>query len=194
VTNVRDGAVPDPAARSRGDLVPRALQGEAPVDGRYNGFNLLAGDERALYWRSNRSDEVRRIDGGVHGLSNALLDVPWPKVVRTQARLRAWLADEGDDVAPLFEALADRRPAADAELPSTGVTLAWERLLSSPFIVSDAYGTRCSTVVTIDREGTARFVERSYAPDGSATGDVDFTWRIGRATSAPLAGAGSPPP
>jgi uncharacterized protein with NRDE domain len=121
---------------------------------------------------SNRSPAAREIADGMHGLSNALLDVPWPKLVRTQERVAAWAKRGDSNTVPLFAALADREPAPDAELPSTGVTLERERLLSSPFIVSETYGTRCSTVFTVDREGHARFFERSFAADGTAIGEV----------------------
>ncbi len=108
----------------------------------------------------------------MHGLSNALLDAPWPKVVRTEAAVSAWLAAGRDDPEPLFDALADRATAPDAELPSTGVPLEWERLLSAPFIVAAGYGTRSSTVVTVDRNGHVRFVERSFDPSGRRCGEV----------------------
>jgi uncharacterized protein with NRDE domain len=188
VTNVRDGKPQDPAAPSRGAIVPQllaaplgeglaALAREAP---RYNGFNVLAGHASSVRWMSNRGGEPRRIEHGVHGLSNALLDVPWPKVVRTERRLEAWIASESTDVAPLFDALADHTRAADGELPSTGVALEWERILSSPFIATERYGTRCSTVYTVDREGRATFRERSFAPDGAAIGDVRETFLLSR--------------
>jgi uncharacterized protein with NRDE domain len=188
VTNVRDGSPQDPAAPSRGTIVPRLLA--APFDEgfaslaceapRYNGFNVLAGDASSVRWMSNRGGAARRLERGVHGLSNALLDVPWPKVVRTQRRLDAWIASGSTDSAPLFEALADHARAADEELPSTGVALEWERILSSPFIATDRYGTRCSTVYTLDRDGRATFRERSFAPDGATIGEVSETYLLRR--------------
>ena len=190
VTNVREGGVRDTALASRGDLVPRvlgagapaaALAGVAATGARYNGFNLLAGDTHAAGWISNRSPGQRTLRQGVHGLSNAFLDTPWPKVVRTLARLQSWNEDGGDDVAPLFAALADRTQAPEDELPRTGVSAEWERALSSPFIVSEGYGTRCSTVLTIDRAGHARFCERSFAPDGSPIGEVVEEFAVERA-------------
>ena len=182
VTNVRDPSMFDSAATSRGELVPRILEGDAPVDARladierarsaYNGFNLLAGDARAAWWMSNRAPDAARLGAGVNGLSNALLDTPWPKVTRTLDRVRAWSGQAQVDTEPLFDALADRAQAVDAELPSTGVSQDWERLLSPPFIVSERYGTRCSTVLTIDRDGHARFCERSFNARGEVTGEV----------------------
>jgi uncharacterized protein with NRDE domain len=184
VTNVRDPARHDPAAPTRGTLVPRVLGDAAPVDvavtravqdaGALNGFNLLAGDARGAAWGSNRGVAGQRLAPGVHGVSNALLDTPWPKVVRTRERLAAWLATDDDDLAPLFALLADRTPAPDDLLPDTGVGRERERLLSPPFISSPTYGTRCSTVVTIGRDGRVRFVERRFDAAGATVGESQF--------------------
>jgi uncharacterized protein with NRDE domain len=188
LTNVREPHRTDRSAPSRGTLVPGVLRDAAPVPdalararaggARHNGFNLLAGEARAAAWTSNRGDGVVSLPPGVHGLSNALLDAPWPKVVRTEAAVAAWLDAGQDDPEPLFAALSDRRTAADAELPSTGVPLEWERLLSAPFIVSERYGTRSSTVLTIDRSGHARFVERSFDPAGRPCGEVEHRFDV----------------
>jgi len=196
VTNVRQGTGRDPAARSRGELVPRVLHASRALadafadvahEGHaYNGFNLLAGHATGALWVSNRVAGIREVGRGVHGLSNAALDTPWPKVVRTKAVLAQWAARGDDDVEALFAALADRAAAADRDLPATGVTLEWERVLAAPFIVSDSYGTRCSTVLTIDREGGIRFEERSFGPGGVPLGRQVESFRIpGPASGGP---------
>jgi uncharacterized protein with NRDE domain len=182
VTNVREPGRHDPGARSRGELVPRVLDAAATPDAvldvvgalgnRYNGFNLLAGDAAHAHWTSNRFGPGARWARGVHALSNAQLDTPWPKVVRTVARFAAWAQRGERALAPMFAALADRVPAADHELPATGVPLDRERLLSAPFIVDAYYGTRCSTVFTIDRDGAARFHERSFDARGERCGEA----------------------
>lgn len=189
VTNVRQGTGRDPAARSRGELVPRVLHDRrrladafadvAHSGHAYNGFNLLAGDAHGAQWMSNRAAGIRAVTPGVHGLSNAALDTPWPKLVRTKAALADWVARDADDVEELFAALADRTGAADRDLPATGVTLEWERSLAAPFIVSDGYGTRCSTLLVVDRDGEARFEERSFGPGGVPIGTRVETFRIG---------------
>lgn len=189
VTNVRQGTGRDPAARSRGELVPRILHDERALadafagvahDGHaYNGFNLLAGNAAGALWMSNRVAGVHAVGRGVHGLSNAALDTPWPKLVRTKAVLEEWVARGADGVDALFTALADRIGAADRDLPATGVTLEWERSLAAPFIVSDGYGTRCSTVLVIDREGRARFEERAFGPGGVALGTRVEVFEVG---------------
>jgi uncharacterized protein with NRDE domain len=109
---------------------------------------------------------------GVHGLSNADFNTPWPKTRALMARLEAWLADgDHEDFAPLFAALADERQAQDAELPDTGIGLQRERWLSSAFIRGSDYGTRASTVVAIGRDGRGVVVERRFGPAGRALGE-----------------------
>lgn len=195
ITNVREPDRRDPGAPSRGALVTRALAETAPPlacigaivgDARaYNGFNLLVGDTTAAAWGSNRVPAARALTPGIHGISNAILDAPWPKVARTKAALDAWCARDADDIDALFAVLADRTRTPDVELPSTGVPLEWERRLSSPFIVGDdvGYGTRSSTVVTIGRDGSARFVERTFDPAGRAIGEQSFCFTLARRRS-----------
>ncbi len=190
VTNVRDGRRNDPEAPSRGGLVPHVLNAGStpamvlaalgPMAAACNGFNLLAGDAGGAIWTSNRASAPQTLMQGIHGLSNARLDTRWPKLTRTQDAVAAWATRGDEDVAPVFAALADRSRAPDGSLPATGVPLEWERLLSAPFIVSDSYGTRCSTVLTITRDGHARFLERSFDARGSAVGDAEFEFEVSR--------------
>ncbi len=166
VTNVRRPATPDPDAPSRGGLVPLWLRTDWRPDqfwmnvalGGYAPFNLIAADFRRgdCFWASNEHSAPRRIERGIVGLSNAALDTPWPKVEALKARLGQAL-DEAESVdglsAQLFSALADKRPAPDGELPSTGVGIDLERMLSPAFIRSPdgRYGTRCATVIIAER-------------------------------------------
>ena len=182
VTNVREPGKRDALAASRGGIVTDALSA-ASVDAfaqrlashghRYNGYNLIAGDARGALWQSNRAEATLALARGVTGLSNAALGTPWPKVERLTAAMGAWAARGDASLDPLFDALADRERVPDARLPSTGVPLEWERLLSAPFIVSETYGTRCSTVLVVEHGGEARFVERSFDAAGTATGTID---------------------
>ena len=173
VTNYRQGTAPRPDLRSRGLLVtgflaanhsPEAhLAAVAAERDAYDGFNLLASDGRELHHFSNRGSAPRPVAGGVHGLSNALLDTPWPKVERAKAALARLLDRDRDAlVDEMLALLADRVRPADHELPSTGVSREWERCLSPVFIASPDYGTRCSTVLLVDRDDRVTFVERSF--------------------------------
>jgi uncharacterized protein with NRDE domain len=174
LTNYRDPSRVLPNAPSRGRLVSDYLQGAesahhyldrlmARADG-YNGFNLLLGDAEGLYYCSNRAGGVRALPPGLYGLSNHLLDTPWPKLERGRRALGR-LLDHGSDPTPeaLLDMLADRTPAPDAELPHTGVPLEWERWLSPIFIDAPGYGTRSSTVLLADGGGRARMVETTWA-------------------------------
>jgi uncharacterized protein with NRDE domain len=178
VTNFRDPSDRRTTARSRGGLVTEYLLGDAEPgawladlmhrSGEYNGFNLVLGDGESLWYFGSREGLARPIPPGVHGLSNHLLDEPWPKVVRACTAMQAALEPE-DPAAALFDALSDREVAPDASLPATGVGLAWERRLASALITGEDYGTRASTVVVCSSDGSVCFEERTRAGDGSVT-------------------------
>jgi uncharacterized protein with NRDE domain len=177
VTNFRDPYAGKNGTRSRGDLVKNFLRGsQSPSEyvnrvsreaGVYNGFNLLAGDLEDLYYFSNRGNRVAAITPGIHGLSNHLLNTPWPKVEHGKRIVAELLRSPTKDLATgLFDILADRSIADDETLPDTGVGLPRERLLSPAFISSSNYGTRASTVVLIDNHGLVQFIERSFGERG----------------------------
>ncbi len=103
----------------------------------------------------------------MHGLSNHLLNTPWPKLTRARERFaEAMRGTPGIEAGTAFEILACRANPDDADLPDTGVGMELERLLSSAFIASPEYGTRCSTVLLMDSGGGVTFIERTYLPDG----------------------------
>jgi uncharacterized protein with NRDE domain len=189
VTNVREAQRPQSLeAPSRGALVADFLRSARPaaeyISGLadaaecYNGFNLVCGDAEATWWLSNRGPGVVRVEPGIHALSNALLDTPWPKVERIREELdEALAAPEAAMEARLFEALARRDPAPDESLPETGVGPLRERALSSAFIDVPGYGTRASTVLRIGHDGLVRFTERSWRPGESFPTEVRYEFR-----------------
>ena len=186
VTNVRDQVPHRENAPSRGHLVAEylkeepdpesylhALAGEAD---RYNGFNVLVGTPKQAFYFSNRDGTPRSVDDGIHGMSNAQLDDPWPKVERSTSRLRTVLK-EGATPDRLLEILHDRTPAPDHQLPHTGVGKNTERMLSPPFIETEEYGTRSSTVILVHRSGAVTFVERTFE-HGDSSGTRRFSFDI----------------
>lgn len=189
VTNYRQGEREAAAPLSRGLLVSDYLSTEIDAAthilrvereaARYNGFNLLAGDARELHWLSNREGRPRRLGAGIYGLSNHLLDTPWPKVTAGKSALSALLGGpEADLVSGLFTLLSDSTQVADDALPRTGIGLSWERLLSSAFIATADYGTRSSTVVLVGRNGMVTLVERSFGPNGAPVGEVRHAFHL----------------
>ena len=133
---------------------------------KYNGFNLICGDPKDLFVYSNRG-EIKKLEPGIYGLSNHLLDSPWPKVIKGKKALSAAMNEKGPDLeAALFKILSDRKIGPDHKLPSTGVELEWERLLSSIFIESPTYGTRSSSVLLIAKNKRVKLVEKVF--DGKA--------------------------
>ena len=188
LTNYRDPTSLKTGAPSRGTLVSDYLRSLAPPGvyldrvaseaDRFNGFNLLVGDPDALFCFSNRGAR-ECLQPGIYGLSNRLLDTPWPKVEKGKRGLKAILHDEkGVTPEALFKLLADRTPAPDDRLPDTGVGLEWERLLSPLFIESQAYGTRSSTVLLIDRNGSVTFIERVFNGAADPWMTARFAFRI----------------
>jgi uncharacterized protein with NRDE domain len=187
LTNVRDPARHDPAAPSRGRIVPDWLAAREPVDRfwmrtaleGYNGFNLIAADlaQGECYWASNDGVHPQRLERGLYGLSNASLDTPWPKVVALKARTAQALkrSETVEELAgELFDALADPQVPPDEALPETGVGLDKERLLAPAFIRSPDrhYGTRCSTLVIterVNRHFVTHVIERSFTAQGGQT-------------------------
>jgi uncharacterized protein with NRDE domain len=188
VTNYRDLQAPVDNAPSRGNLVPRFLTGATSpkefLDDlrgaalRYSGFNLLVGGTRALYYFSNRGPKTpTALAPGIHGLSNHLLDTPWPKLSRTRERFAKLLAEPDIQSEDLFAMLSDREQAPVDNLPSTGLPADWERVVSAPFIVNERYGTRCSTLLLVERNGRTVLQERRFDATGvqSGTSRFEFT-------------------
>lgn len=202
VTNVRRPPFAQDGL-SRGRLVSDFVRGDLDCHGAlreliasapdYRPFNLIVHDGRDLAVATNTPDfAMRRLEPGVHGVSNGGFDAPWPKIERLTGRLAAWLdspaagvgSDEDEpDVEPLFAALADNETVADTHLPDTGVGLDLERFLSSPFIAGETYGTRASTVVLIG-EGHAEITERRYGPNAQPLGRTRMRLVFDRAAEA----------
>lgn len=181
LTNYRDPSRRNTAAPSRGKLVRDALESDgdtlatlhaiAADSVRYAGFNLLVSDGQTLGIHESTTGTVRLLEPGLYGLSNHLLDTPWPKLALARHRLAALLprlpAEDG-----VLELLRDDTVATDEQLPQTGVSLEWERLLSPTFIRAPGYGTRCSSLVLVDREGRTRLREWTWNDDGRLRSEV----------------------
>ncbi|MEA5114862.1 MAG: NRDE family protein [Geobacteraceae bacterium] len=187
VVNYRDPDTRKDDAPSRGDLATDFLLGNASSEdylkilrkkaGRYNGFTLLFGDAEHLLCFSNRGSAPYSVQPGIHGISNHLLDTPWPKVVRGRKALEGILSCGTDPpVEAMFSMLADRTMPDDNLLPETGIGPEWERLLAPIFISGPVYGTRSSTVLMIGYDGMATFIERTFdgSPDIFTTSEFSF--------------------
>ena len=193
VTNFRELQQARPAAPSRGSLIPRYLAGGTDAAGffgglagtadGYPGFNLLLADDHSLWYGSNRAQPfARALAPGVYGLSNELLDTPWPKLVRVKRRFAQWLATPSATAADLFALLADRTQALAGDAPPPapgGLPREWERILSAPFVVHPTYGTRCSTVLMLEPDGAGCLAERRFDGSGAPQGETEFRLNAG---------------
>jgi uncharacterized protein with NRDE domain len=187
ITNFREPASRRDDAPSRGALVGDFLLGDetpalyleriAPRIGQYNGFSLLVGVGADLWFVSNRGNGAAKVSPGVHGLSNHLLDEPWPKVTRGTAKLGD-LRGRDFSAEDYFGILADETEASGDALPKTGISPERERKSSAIRIRDAVYGTRCSTVLRITSGGQVSFHERSFAPEGHVTGTVGHQFTV----------------
>jgi uncharacterized protein with NRDE domain len=174
VTNLRVEGYPQAHLASRGALVTEWLAGREPAAPEtMNPFNLFHANAEAAWHLTNHPAPLRRaLPPGIHGLSNGAHDEPWGKTRALEAALARWLGAETEDPAPLFTALRD-----ETELPGAkGAQGGPEPRFSSVFIRHPLYGTRCSTVVTIDAEGQGRILERRFDAEGMATGETELTF------------------
>ena len=190
LTNFREGFPQPNAPKSRGELVQRYLMGHTKPEPYldaikaerhlYAGYSCLMGDVHQLYFHSNRCDEIFAIEPGVHGLSNAFLDTPWPKVTSGQAQLTQLLSNPLElDREALFKMLQDTKTFQDAMLPQTGIPMDRERALSAKFIAMDErYGTRSSTVIMVHRSGQVQYAERGFAPWGRLLHTSEFLFQL----------------
>lgn len=186
LTNVRDTRlVTPPQAPSRGEIVANALQSsdvEAWLNHlaktqaeRYAGFNLLLATPKRL-WHLHRGYDgthLAEVTPGVHGLSNATLNTPWPKLTAARHALAA--SDTNNWQQTTQQALHNPLAAPDERLPNTGVGLSLERQLSPAFILGERYGTRATTWLTLNAQGDVEVTEQRFGPLGRFAGETTLT-------------------
>ena len=188
LTNYREPGIRLAQAPSRGHLVSQFLLGRESLNfyikdlelrgNDYNGFNMLLSAGGQWVYCSNRGGPPQELPPGIHGLSNHVLNTPWPKVKQSCRAMEDCLSSHRrPDMETLMQILEDRMIPADEDLPRTGVPLEWERRLGSIFIHSDIYGTRSSTVLLVTKEGAARMRERTFDRHG-CTGEIELEFQI----------------
>jgi uncharacterized protein with NRDE domain len=186
VTNLRGYGTAAPDRASRGALVTDLLTGQgrysdpaaAPLQD-FNPFNLILADSKHAHFLSNRPEDIRtHLAHGIYGLSNGTLDEPWPKTLQLKGALSDWINRTSDDFAPLFTALRNER-LADVGVPPREPSDVSREAPETPVFIRDAvYGTRCSTVVAVDRDGRGTIIERRFSSTGESAGETTlaFEW------------------
>jgi uncharacterized protein with NRDE domain len=172
LTNYRDPSITKQDPPSRGEIITQYLTRQKGAQsflkdlnqraGRYMGFNVLVGTASKLYHYSNCEGTINPIKPGVHGLSNKLLDTPWPKVEKAKFDLKKHISAGSIDKEALFKMLKNDSPAPDDKLPDTGIPAELEKQVSPIFIKGEKYGTRSSTILLVDKNGKIDFTERRY--------------------------------
>ena len=190
ITNYRDMKSIKDNAPSRGDLVKNfLLSGSSPETfgneliqyaQLYNGYNLLYSDFESTYYFSNQLKKQQKLSPGIYGLSNHLLDTPWPKVSLSKKSFTRIFSQKKFSADDLFTILRDDRQSPDNELPATGLSLELERAVSPVFIRSERYGTRSSTVLLVNKKDEVLFIEKSLDVKTSEWNESKFEFKIER--------------
>ncbi len=207
LTNHRDGQRPASGTRSRGQLVVDFLTSSLDSthfarvhtqtgQEHYDGYNQLIGDQHGLFYLANDTAHNQRLTPGVHGISNARLNSPWPKLEQQKQVLQQHLTRNQLQPEHLIRAMADPQRFADPLLPDTGISLEWERALSASFIRQPNYGTRATTIIRQDYDGVTEIVEQSYDQQGATEqtrvrlqlppiGGINRVWSVASADPVP---------
>jgi uncharacterized protein with NRDE domain len=189
ITNFRNFHSPiKENAPSRGNLTTDFLLGKESLQSytetlknsssNYNGFNLIYGIKNELFYYSNQTKVEIKLTEGIYGISNALLDTPWTKIKRSKRIFSEILNRDDNIIENIFVLLNDKETAPDEELPDTGLDMEREKALSSIFIKTSKYGTRCTTVLLIDNDDNVRFIETTYHPVEDNFSGVKFEFTI----------------
>lgn len=189
LTNIRNPSKQRDDAKSRGELVVNYLtaavndqqyqQQLSASRENYNGYNLLFGDWRNLQVYNNHLNQFVQLKPGVHGLSNASLNSPWPKTMKGMQALSEYCQhNTAIQTGDLFQILRDDVKAADEFLPNTGVPYHWEKLISSTFIVTPEYGTRTSTILLINNNAEVCWQERNFDSTGTIVDEQSFAFVV----------------
>lgn len=176
VTNFRQPEGPQPNRPSRGQMVIDLLEGRAPESvAQMNSFNVIHADgDEAAYLTNVPDVRWMALTPGIHGLSNGGFHDRWPKTRQLETELRHWLEADFRDPLLLLDALRAETPDPALARPSEGP----EPRFAPVFIRNPEYGTRCSSVIVVDRAGAGLFIERRFDATGATTGEtrVDFAW------------------
>lgn len=190
ITNYRNPMRENKYAKSRGILSRDFLENSQGIHdftqkisasrNLYNGYNLLLAENdcRSVTHYSNITNKTQNIESGIHGLSNALLDTPWPKVELGKKNLSHILSSPTIDPSDLIELLKDQSTAPDDLLPDTGISYDLEKKLSPVFISMNGYGTRCSTALLIDQNDQVSFLEVTYNEKAEVINRSEITMQL----------------
>ena len=188
ITNYRDPKSMKTNAPSRGELVINFLLGNNSLSefskellsssDLYNGYNLLYADKESIRYFSNQTKKQLVLSPGIYGLSNHLLDTPWPKVEKSKKSFKNILNKEFISTENLFDILSDSSIPPDELLPDTGLGLEIERAVSPIFVKTPQYGTRSSTAILIDYDDNVIFTEKSLNDDLKEWSTKSFQFKL----------------
>jgi len=181
LTNFKELANGNEPLKSRGELVSNYITSkgvsskeylENIKERNYAGFNLLLGDKEGIHYISNRNEGIEKLEPGIHALGNLLLNTKTKKSIKIKNQFKELLqANPNEDV--LLEFM--RGDSGDlSNLDMAGFKETEHEEIPYRFIKSNVYGTRCTTLLTIDPNGKYKITEQNYSKKGNKTEKISY--------------------
>jgi len=190
LTNFRNPKKRKKSASSRGEILKNFLENQTKSQPfmdqltkkieQYNDFNLLLKEQEEFYYYSSLRGKGEKLNPGIYGLSNHFIDTPWPKVVSGKEKLSQIISMATSKNLPesLFFLLKDKSDPIEKDLPQTGLTLEWEKILAPIFVANPVYGTRASTIILFDKQKRISFWEKTFNEKQEEVEKVNFKFKF----------------
>jgi len=181
LTNFKELANGKESLKSRGELISNYITSKGVSskeylenfkERNYAGFNLLLGDKEGIHYISNRNEGVEKLESGIHALGNLLLNTQTKKSIKIKNQFKELLqTNPNEDV--LLEFM--RGDSGDlSNLDMDGFKETEHEEIPYRFIKSNVYGTRCTTLLTIDLNGKYKITEQNYSKKGNKTEKISY--------------------
>jgi uncharacterized protein with NRDE domain len=181
LTNFKELANGKESLKSRGELISNYITSkgvsskeylENIKERNYAGFNLLLGDKEGIHYISNRSEGIEKLESGIHSLGNLLLNTKTKKSIKIKNQFKELLQTNPNEDVLLEFMKGDSGDLSNLDMAGFKETEHEE--IPYRFIKSNVYGTRCTTLLTIDPNGKYKITEQNYSKKGNKTEKISY--------------------
>ena len=185
ITNYKEPANGNTDLKSRGELVSNYITSKEVTSSEYlenikgknyAGFNLLLGDKEGIHYFSNRTEEVYKLEPGIHAVGNLLLNSQTKKYIKVKNQFKELLQTNPDEDGLLEFMKGDSGDLSDLDMAGFKETEHEE--IPYRFIKSDYYGTRNTTIITINETGEYRISEQNFSENGKKLEKTSFQFKL----------------
>ena len=185
ITNYKEPANGNTDLKSRGELVSNYITSKEVTSSEYlenikgknyAGFNLLLGDKEGIHYFSNRTEEVDKLEPGIHAVGNLLLNSQTKKYIKVKNQFKELLQTNPDEDGLLEFMKGDSGDLSDLDMAGFKETEHEE--IPYRFIKSDYYGTRNTTIITINETGEYKISEQNFSENGKKLEKTSFQFKL----------------